>query len=81
MILYDFQCTDCGAKSEAFGKMNDKDQQIPCECGGQARRVISPVRFKLEGISGDFPTASDQWVKQRQDRMKWEKRHDRQNIE
>jgi len=39
-----------------------------------AKRVISPVRSNLEGISGDFPDAHDRWVKRREQHMAHERR-------
>jgi ribosomal protein S27E len=63
--LYDVRCSDCLDVTEAFGYSNDI---FRCgTCGGEAKRIISPVRCKLEGVSGDFPGEA----------MKWVKRHER----
>lgn len=75
MILYDFKCSSCDKVQEAFGKMDDKEQVVDCFCGGHAKRIISPVTFKLEGCSGAYPTAYDKWEKKRAQHMKWEKKH------
>lgn len=64
MILYDFECTECGT---IFEKLVPSDNRVtPCRvCGNEAKRMISPVHSKLEGWSGDFPGAA----------MKWEREH------
>ena len=69
MILYDFECNECHEIKEAFGKMDDKDQIVDCSCGGQAKRIVSPVSFKLEGLTGAYPSAHDQWAKKRKQHM------------
>lgn len=32
-------------------------------CGQPSERRISAVRSKLEGVTGDFPTAADKWAR------------------
>ena len=59
MILYDFKCAECGEVSEHFAKIATKTVQ--CDCGGEAVKIITPVRFKLEGVSGHFPSAAMKW--------------------
>ena len=61
MILYDFKCT-CGHVFEAMANIRDKAHECG-RCGDQANRVISAPTIKLEGHSGDFPTAHRKWVK------------------
>jgi len=39
--VYDYECTHCGAKQEAFFKIMDKPDDIPCVCGKEARKVLS----------------------------------------
>lgn len=72
MMLFDFKCKSCNHVIEEFSKSDDISHTIMCKCGGQMRRIISPVRSKLEGISGAFPTAYDKWDKKRQQHMKVE---------
>jgi hypothetical protein len=37
--------------------------------------LIAAPRISLEGLSGDFPTAADQWEKRRESHMKKERRN------
>jgi putative FmdB family regulatory protein len=61
MILYDWEC-ECGNAFEAFASICDRTHI--CErCGEKADRLISTPMIKLEGHSGDFPTAHRKWVK------------------
>ena len=60
MKLYDFKCPK-GHIEEHFAK--DDEKQRRCSCGELSRRIISPVRAKLDPLSGHFPTASDKWAK------------------
>lgn len=58
--IYDVRCTECSEITEAFGYADDP---FRCgECGSGAKRIISPVRSKLEGVSGDFPSAAKKWA-------------------
>jgi len=62
LILYDFRCDDCHATFELL--RNHGTNKTECtECGGLATRMISPVRSKLEGITGHFPDAADKWAR------------------
>lgn len=70
MPLYQYKCDYCGVEFEAFASIDDRDEPQPCrECTGNARHIITPTHFKLEGVTGDFPTAADQWVKKRKEKM------------
>ena len=61
MFLYDWEC-ECGNKFEGMARMSERTHV--CElCGSLAKRVISPVRSKLEGWSEHFPTAAMKWTK------------------
>jgi hypothetical protein len=58
--IFDVRCPE-GHVTEVFGYSDDT---FRCgECGQEAKRIISPIRCKLEGVSGDFPSASDKWAK------------------
>ena len=61
-MLFDFRCTECGDVHEKFVESSVKS--LVCECGGTMTRLITPVRFSLEGHSGHFPTAADKWARQ-----------------
>lgn len=60
MILYDFHCHSCNS---VFEKLADsKNFETLCECGAISKRIISTPTIKLDGTSGDFPTAHDHWA-------------------
>ena len=61
MILYDFTCSN-NHTTEHFVSSDTKEVVCP-ECGLKPKRVISKTSFKLEGTSGDFPTAADKWAR------------------
>lgn len=57
--IYDFKCP-AGHMTEAL--VEDWTQNHFCGvCGEVASRIISPVRIKLDGCSGDFPSATRKW--------------------
>lgn len=59
--MFEYQCAD-GHVSEALTET--ETWEIHCRtCGEPARRIISPVRCRLEGITGAFPGAADRWAK------------------
>jgi len=61
-FLYDYYCEDHGL-FEDFSSMDHRDFPKPCpECGASSGRIQSAIRFKLEGITGHFPTAADKWA-------------------
>lgn len=75
LIMYDFEC-ECEKKHrfEDLVEYKQRDKLIDCKyCEGKAYRIISPVRFKLDEISGDFPTAYDKWWTRRKQKMDQEK--------
>lgn len=58
--IFDVKCPD-GHITEVFGYADDP---FRCgECGSEAKRIISPVRCKLDALSGDFPDAARKWAK------------------
>ena len=66
LILYDFKCDRCDTVHEALSKRgsNSEFHSVCPSCGEVALRTITPIRFKLEGHSGDFPTAAAKWERQ-----------------
>jgi putative FmdB family regulatory protein len=63
LILYDFRCPHCGNEEEALVQRDSKE--IRCgQCTNPSDRVITPIRFSLEGHSGHFPTAASKWERQ-----------------
>lgn len=66
--IIDVRCKACGNVQEEFGYLDDT---FRCgSCGGEAKRIISPVKCALEGTSGDFPGAA----------MKWEREHNNKTV-
>lgn len=59
--VYDFLCpTD--HMFELFVSEEIEEADCP-ECGTKARRIISGGNFKLDAVSGDYPTATAKWAK------------------
>jgi len=49
MPSYDFKCTSCGAVVEVTRPSTD-DSPVSCpECGGETRRVFTPVGVHFKG--------------------------------
>ena len=61
--IFDVRCGSCHAVTEAFGR--DTDDFRCGDCGAPAKRIISPIKCQLEGVTGGFPGAA----------MKWEREH------
>ena len=67
--FFDFKCEQ-GHITEHFVESNIR-VMVCLECGdSESQRLISTPRVSLDGISGDFPGASDKWVQQRAERLK-----------
>lgn len=62
MILYEYECAK-GHRFEEMQKFVDRDEQVPCRCGRLAARVMTTVRFRLDGTDAAFPTAYDRWAR------------------
>ena len=61
--IIDVRCRDCGEVHEEFGRLDDT---FRCgSCGGEAKRIISPIKCALDGTSGDFPGAAIKWARDR----------------
>lgn len=61
MRVFDYQCNNEHVK-EVFAHV--AAPSITCSvCGETALRMVSSPRFKLDGITGSFPTASDKWAR------------------
>lgn len=58
--VFDFQCKE--HKTEHF--VDASTSEVVCSvCGERAFRVVSMPGFKLDGITGSFPTAADKWAR------------------
>lgn len=45
----DFHCTECSTTWEAF--VDHLVNELPCECGTTARRILTPVRIDRSAIA------------------------------
>tara|TARA_R110002096_G_scaffold435611_1_gene661775 strand:- start:1149 stop:1397 length:249 start_codon:yes stop_codon:yes gene_type:complete len=70
--LFDFRCTKTQLVFERY--VDDQLSEVGCKCEATAKRIISPVRAKLDPISGDFPGATMSWIKNREQKLKEERR-------
>ena len=43
IVLYCYRCVTCGAIREAYTTHVDRDKSLPCQCGGEMRRVPPPA--------------------------------------
>jgi hypothetical protein len=70
--IFEFRC----AKAHISEKYVDESVTvIQCpHCTNDATRLISAPRISLEGITGDFPSASRAWEKRRESHMKYERK-------
>ena len=69
--MYDFRCES----GENIERLVTFDEQIVCcLCGKSARRTISVPNFKLEGWSGDFPTAHQQFDRKHREKLESERK-------
>jgi hypothetical protein len=58
--LRDYKCPD-GHITEL---LVEDGSAVWCGCGKPSTAMISPVRIKLEGVTGTFPSAALRWAKQ-----------------
>jgi putative FmdB family regulatory protein len=64
LIVSDYECMTCG---EVFEKFAKRDADVQCiSCGGKTKKCVTAPRFKLEGVSGDFPGAAMKWTREHQ---------------
>lgn len=71
---YDFVCV--GSESHLFEQLTDSENRtVVCpHCGELSNRIISPVRSKLDGCSGDFPGETMRWEKKRAEKFRQERK-------
>ena len=61
LIVSDYKCQQC---DNLFEKLAERDSDVECPvCKGKTKRLISAVRCKLDGTSGDFPGESIKWAR------------------
>lgn len=71
--MFDFECS-LGHVHEALVDSEAREHECP-QCQQPAQRKIAAPRPQLEGFSGAFPTAADQWVKRRESHMAKERKN------
>lgn len=49
MPIYEYQCGNCGKKTEAMQKMSDPPLKKCPQCGGELAKIISTTSFVLKG--------------------------------
>jgi hypothetical protein len=59
-LMYDFKCPFCQDQGEYM--VQPQIKFLECGCGEHKERMISSPTIKLEGLTGDFPTAADRWA-------------------
>jgi predicted nucleic acid-binding Zn ribbon protein len=70
--IFEFVCENAH-RTEAF--VDTECHATPCkECGSEAKRVMSAPTMRLEGCTGDFPSAADSWVRKRSEKMAQEQK-------
>ena len=64
-MLRDFCCRSCEIVFERY--IDNNIEQVTCECGGLADRIIGMPRVSLDGTDPGFPGAYEKWGKMRED--------------
>jgi len=62
--IFDYRCPKGHVKEQFV----ERGTPVRCDCGLMSYRIISPVAFKLEGVTGHFPTAADKWTREHERR-------------
>ena len=53
MPIYEYQCVECGSRTEAYRSLRDRERVAICPtCGGDAQFVLATSRW---GRSGSYP--------------------------
>ncbi len=55
MPLYEYQCADCGERTEVLQHVNDKPLRICPHCGGELTKLLSAPALQFKG-SGFYLT-------------------------
>jgi hypothetical protein len=63
-MLRDFCCRSCESVVERY--IDSNIEQVTCECGGVADRLVGMPRVALDGTDPGFPGAYDKWAKVRE---------------
>lgn len=87
--VWNYGCTDVACSEynnpiEKFIKGEPPEHRDHChKCKTPLKQMLTNPRFKLEGISGDFPSAADKWADQHEQaaRLAAKKNRDRNIFE
>jgi anaerobic ribonucleoside-triphosphate reductase len=71
MKVFDFQCKQ-GHIHEAF--VRTAEDQICPDCGEASSKIISATKTVLDPISGSFPGATMKWARDREQKIKHERK-------
>ena len=55
MALYEYECVDCGQRTEALQRHSDPPLTVCPACGGKLRKLVSSPSFQFKG-SGWYVT-------------------------
>ncbi len=55
MPIYEYQCTQCGERTEALQRLDEAPLTVCPHCGGELRKLISAPAFQFKG-SGWYVT-------------------------
>lgn len=76
-MIYEYVCKEHGTFECFVKSINDREVPKPCPvCNELSQFTISAASFKLEGITGDFPTAADAWEKKHYRQLKQEEKRE-----
>jgi putative FmdB family regulatory protein len=63
MPLYEYACNSCGGRLEVKQRFADAPLTVHDECGGELRRVLTPVGIVFKGsgwyVTDSRPTPSE----------------------
>ena len=48
-MTYEYHCQECDARILRVYPMGEFPREVPCECGGEASKVLEVVDFHLKG--------------------------------
>ena len=73
LLIYDFKCKACDHTFESL-ENREEIKKLLLKCPNckkkKATRIVSPIRFELDGTDPAFPTAYDRWGDMRSQRSK-----------
>ena len=70
--LYTFKCSPCG---NTYDELTEYTTTHICPlCGEVSHKVLTAPMFKLEGITGAYPTAYDAWERKRTQKLNEERK-------